>query len=108
FAAAIQAQSAGISNYNGATVSFNHRFTRFGSGVVNLNYTFSKANDDVSDGGISGAFTGASQNNPGNPFNISQSYGPADYDVRHYFNANYVWEVPVRTMLRGHGSDTPQ
>src|SRR4029077_5787781 len=47
FAAAIQAQSAGISNYNGATVSFNHRFTRFGSGVVTLNYTFSKANDDV-------------------------------------------------------------
>jgi len=105
FAEAVQAQSAGISNYNGATVSFQHRFSRFGSGVVQMNYTFSKANDDVSNGGIIGAFTGASQNSPANPFNISQSYGPADYDVRHYFNANYVWEVPVRTMLRGHGSD---
>jgi hypothetical protein len=105
FTVAQQVESAGISNYNGMTVSFQHRFTRFGSGVVQLNYTYSHANDDVSNGGIIGGFSGASINNPANPYNISQNYGPADYDVRHSLNGNYVWEVPVRTMLRGHGSD---
>ena len=25
--------------------------------------------------------------------------------MRHSFNANYVWELPVKTALRGHGPD---
>jgi len=26
--------------------------------------------------------------------------------VRHSFNANYVWEIPVKASLRGHGPDS--
>jgi hypothetical protein len=29
----------------------------------------------------------------------------ADDDVRHSFNANYVWEIPVKAALGGHGPD---
>ena len=37
------------------------------------------------------------------PNNLRGSYGSADQDVRHSFNANYVWEVPVKAVLRGRG-----
>ena len=42
---------------------------------------------------------------PQDPNNLRGAYGPAEYDVRHSFNANYVWEVPVKAALRGHGPD---
>jgi hypothetical protein len=96
-------ESAAISNYNGLVVSFQHRFTRFGSGVFQANYTWSHAFDIISNGGFE-SFS-AQPITPQDPNNLRGMYGPADYDVRHSFNANYVWEVPVRTMLRGHGSD---
>jgi Carboxypeptidase regulatory-like domain/TonB-dependent Receptor Plug Domain len=94
--------SAGISNYNGLTASYQHRFNGFGGGLVQINYTFSKAMDDVSNGGFFG-FGTQSVLFPQNPFNIRGNYGPADYDARHVVNANYVWQVPVRKMLMGHG-----
>jgi hypothetical protein len=34
---------------------------------------------------------------------LQNNYGPADYDARHVINANYVWQVPIRKMLMGHG-----
>jgi len=40
---------------------------------------------------------------PQDPNNLRGSYGSADQDVRHSFNANYVWEVPVKAVLRGRG-----
>jgi hypothetical protein len=36
---------------------------------------------------------------------LRDSYGSADHDVRHSFNANYVWEVPVKTAFGGRGWD---
>lgn len=102
FATVTDVTSGGISNYNGVTASYQHRFTGFGSGVFQINYTFSKALDDISNGGFFG-FTGQSVTSPQNPFDLKGNYGPADYDARHVVNANYVWEVPVRKALGGHG-----
>jgi len=102
--------SAGTSNYNGVTASYKHRFSGFaGNGVVQFNYTYSHAFDDVSNGGFlpfsDNAAGGAATStiNPENPFNVKGNYGPADYDVRHNLNANFVWELPIRKALMGHG-----
>ncbi len=102
--------SQGVSNYNGLTTSFQHRFTKWTQGVLQLNYTWSHAFDDVSNGGLlpfqaNGAGGSAvSILQPENPANLRANYGPSDYDVRHYFNANYVYELPIRRAFNGHGS----
>jgi hypothetical protein len=97
--------SSAISNYNGMVVSFEHRFTRWGSGIVQVNYTYGHALDEVSNGGI-GEFTSGGSLFPQDGNDLRGSYGPADYDVRHSMNANYVWEVPFKEMLRGHGPES--
>jgi hypothetical protein len=84
------------SNYNGLTASFQRRFSAF---QFQLNYTWSHALDYVSNAGQgSEPFndnTNVSVTNPQNPFNVFQNmYGNADYDIRHYFNANYVYSTP--------------
>jgi hypothetical protein len=40
---------------------------------------------------------------PENPYNIRANYGSSDYDARHSFNMNYVWDLPIRQALGGHG-----
>ena len=104
FSEVTQLTTAGVSNYNGLVVSFQHRFTGWSSGIVQANYTYGHAFDEVSNGGLS-EFASGSAEVPQDPNNFRGSYGPADYDVRHSFNANYVWEVPVKAALRGHGPD---
>jgi hypothetical protein len=96
------AQSAGVSNYNGVTASFQQRFKRFGSGIFQFNYSYGHALDIVSNAGFN-AYTSGSSEQPTNPFNIRTSYGNADYDIRQSANMNYVWQVPIRSMLFGHG-----
>jgi len=93
-----------VSNYHGMVVSFEERVTRWGSGLFQANYTYSHGLDEVSNGGL-GQFAFGSSLFPQDANNLRGSYGPADYDVRHSFNANYVWEVPVKKALRGHGAD---
>jgi hypothetical protein len=92
--------SAADSNYNGMVVSFQHRFSRWGQGLFQVNYTYGHALDEVSNGGLF-PFTFSSSLYPQDPKNLRGSYGPAEYDVRHSLNANYVWEVPVKAILRG-------
>lgn len=94
----------GISNYNGMVVSFRRRFAGFGNGLFHVNYTYGHALDEVSNGGLA-QFTDGSSVYPQNPFDVRGSYGAADYDVRHSLNANYVWQLPVKTMLHGRGPD---
>ncbi len=103
FAGVTQVKSMGVSNYNGMVVSVRHNITSgWGQGVLMFNYTYSHAFDTVSNGG----FFGFSSNSVSiqNPFNSLNNYGPADYDVRHDMNANYVWQLPVRKALMGHGT----
>ncbi|MBV9502387.1 MAG: carboxypeptidase regulatory-like domain-containing protein [Acidobacteriaceae bacterium] len=93
FGTILQYLSAGGSNYNGLIVSLQRRIS---SGLTfNLNYTWSHALDDVSNGGVTNGQFGLFQTNPNiqfpqNPFNIRSNYASADYDVRHYFSANFV------------------
>jgi hypothetical protein len=101
FAQVTEVQDEGISNYNGMVLSYKHRFSGLGGGVVQLNYTYSHAFDEVSNGGFD-SFSGNSIA-PQDPFNLRNNYGPSDYDIRHNFNANYVWQLPIRRALMGHG-----
>jgi hypothetical protein len=97
FATVTQYQSAGISSYNGLVVSLRRRFAN--GFLLAFNYTYSHALDDVSNGGLESYALGTNVSilNPENPSNIRQfNYGNADYDVRHYISANYVWEDVVR------------
>src|SRR5215469_10982772 len=100
FSGVTELRTDGVSNYNGLVISFRHRFRR---GIIQANYTYGDALDEVSNGGGAFPFTSASATEPQNPFNIRESYGSAEYDVRHSFNASYVWQLPIRRMLRGHG-----
>jgi hypothetical protein len=93
-----------VSNYNSAVASFRHQFIRWGKGLFQANYTYSRAFDEVSNGGVN-SFTSAGLLNPQDPNNLRGAYGPAEYDVRHSLNASYVWEVPLKAALWGHGSD---
>ena len=81
------------SNYNGLTASLRHQFR---SVQVQANYTWSHALDEVSNAGFLqyNFLTNTSVLSPQDPFNLRGNYGNADYDVRHYFSFNYVWEVP--------------
>lgn len=90
------------SNYNGLTVSFLRRYSAF---QFQLNYTWSHALDYVSNAGqgISpfNFDTNVSVTAPQNPFSPFQNmYGNADYDIRHYFSANYVYTTP-KNMFNG-------
>jgi hypothetical protein len=96
-----------VSNYNGLQTSFRHQFS---GGIVQFNYVYSHALDMTSNAGLnafSNVLYGASTSSPlvpQNPSNPRGDYGSADYDIRHYVSANYVWELPIRKALGGHGS----
>ena len=94
-----------VSNYQGMVVSFEQRITGWGSGLFQANYTLGHALDEVSNGGL-GVFTGGSSLVPQDANNLRGSYGPAEYDARHLFSANYVWEIPLKAALGGHGRDS--
>ena len=104
FAGVNEYATPGISNYNGVVVSFRKKFAGFGNGLFQANYTYGHALDEVSNGGLA-EFTAGSSEFPQDPFHLRGSYGAADYDVRHSLNANYVWQLPVKTMLRARGPD---
>jgi hypothetical protein len=104
FGEVTQLATVGLSNYNGMVVTFNHRFTGWSQGILQASYTYGHAIDEVSNGGLF-PFTLGSSQVPQDPDNFRGSYGSADYDVRHSFNLNYVWELPVKAAIGGHGPD---
>jgi len=84
----------GVSNYNGLSVSLRHQFSSL---QVQANYTWSHALDEISNAGFLqyNFATNISVLSPQDPFNLRAfNYGNADYDTRHYFSLNYVWQVP--------------
>jgi hypothetical protein len=104
FRGATQFNTNAVSNYHGMVVSVQHHFSGWGGGLVEASYTYSHTFDEVSNGGVL-PFTGGSSIFPQDPNNLRGSYGPAEYDIRHSFHASYVWELPLKAVLRGHGSD---
>jgi hypothetical protein len=105
FSQVTQITSAAVSNYNGMVLSFRHRFSGWTQGLFQANYTYGHAFDEVSNGGFN-TFTSGSALNPQDPSNLRGAYGPAEYDVRHSFNASYVWEAPLKAAFGGHGPDS--
>jgi hypothetical protein len=85
--------SAGTANYNGLSISLQRHLS---AGLTfTVNYTWSHALDDVSNGGVANLPFGILVTDPSittlqNPFSVRGNYGSADYDVRHYFSASFV------------------
>lgn len=77
------------SNYSGWQTTVRKRFS---NGLqFNVNYTFSKAMDDLSDV-FSGKGNG--QAYPTDNMNPHFDYGPADFNVTHRFVASFIYELP--------------
>jgi outer membrane receptor protein involved in Fe transport len=84
--------SGAVSNSNGLTAAYNRRLTA--GFTINANFTWAHAYDEISNGGFLG-YGASSIQGQINPLNFrANNYGPADYDIRHSFNANYVWAEP--------------
>ena len=101
--------SEGISKYNGVSISATHRYA---TGQISASYTYSHELDNVSNGGFSPfayqAFlaTNTSPYYQADPGNLRGMYGSGDYDVRHYFALNYLWEIPFKRLTFGRGPDS--
>ncbi len=97
FSAVTQLNNGGISNYNGLSVQFRRTFAHGFQGEAG--YTWSHSLDTVSNGGVGGEFystcSGCSFGTLATP-NIAQSYGNSDYDIRHNFTADFVWDLPFK------------
>ena len=96
-----QYQSAGISNYEGVTISARRRFSH--GLLFTFNYSYGHALDEISNGGrLPFVFsTNISETAVSNPNNLRGSmYGNSDYDVRHNISANYVWDNVIRHFFR--------
>jgi hypothetical protein len=90
--------SGAVSNYNGLTASYSRRMTA--GLVLNASYTWAHSLDEISNGGLLNYGEDAIQTQI-NPVSLrANNYGNADYDVRHAFNANYVWTEPFHMQNR--------
>ena len=96
FTAVTQYTSGAVSNYNGLTATFTQRLTYGFS--IQANYTWSHAMDEISNGGLGEPFVATTNTSIGYQINPAclrcNNYGDADYDVRNYFSASYVWQTP--------------
>jgi hypothetical protein len=90
--------SGAVSNYNGLTASYSRRMTA--GLVLNGSYTWAHSLDEISNGGLLNYGEDAIQSQI-NPLSLrANNYGNADYDIRHAFNANYVWTEPFHMQNR--------
>jgi len=79
-----------VSNSNNLTASLQRRFSHGLS--FQVNYTWAHALDEVSNGGAF-VYGGDSLLGQQNPASLrANNYGNADYDIRHNFTGNFMWE----------------
>ena len=100
FGAVTQLSTGDNSHYNGLQLT---AMKRMGHGLQGqVNYTFSRCMDEVSNGGFL-QFSAGGILTP-LPGELVRDYGPCDYDIRHNLDAQYVYELPlkVRNHRLGH------
>jgi len=96
-------RNVGTTSYNALEVTFRHRMLH--GFQFDANYTYSKSIDLSSDatridwvGGLGGQIT--------NAWDPAQNKGPSDYDLRHQFNTNFIFDLPFgRNRWIGHDSN---
>ncbi len=96
FGAVTQLNTGANSHYNGLQLTAEKRMSH---GLqVQANYTWSHCIDTVSNGGFL-PFSAGGILSP-LPGQLGRQYGPCDYDVRHNFTAQYVYQLPVKVRSR--------
>jgi hypothetical protein len=84
--------SGASSNYNGVVISAQRRAKNL---TMQFNYQFSKALDEVSNGGLEPyAPDNGDAESTANPNNLHAQYGPADYNVKHNTTGSFVYTLP--------------
>src|SRR5271166_4232123 len=92
FLAVTQFSTGANSHYSGLQLT---AMKRMGHGLQGqINYTFSRCMDTVSNGGFL-QFSAGGILSP-LPGELGRDYGPCDYDIRHNLTANYVYELPIK------------
>lgn len=92
FGPVTQLNTGANSHYNGLQLTAEKRR---GSGIqVQANYTWSHCLDTVSNGGFLPFSAGAILSPL--PGELGRQHGPCDYDVRHNFTAQYVYQLPAK------------
>jgi hypothetical protein len=96
FGAVTQFSTGETSHYNGLQLNATKRL---GHGLQGqINYTFSRCMDEVSNGGLLQFSAGALLTPL--PGELARDYGPCDYDVRHNLSGEYVYELPMKSRSR--------
>lgn len=88
-------ESEANSTYNGAVATLDHREKYL---TLTLNYTYSHALDEISNGGFL-PFNPGNSYTPEDPYNLRYNYGNADYDVRQNLTGSYVITLPSSHRL---------
>ncbi len=96
FAAVTQFSTGANSHYQGLQLSATKRLANGLQGTVN--YNLGRCMDTVSNGGFL-PFSAGGILSP-LPGDLARDYGPCDYDIRHNFNAQYLYQFPSKA--KGH------
>jgi carboxypeptidase family protein len=99
FGAVTQFSTGASSHYNGLQLTATKRLSHGLQGQIN--YTFSKCMDEVSNGGFLQFAAGAVLSPL--PGELARNYGPCDYDIRHNLTGEYVYELPLKVRSRALG-----
>jgi hypothetical protein len=96
FGGVTQLSTGANSHYNGLQITVQKRVRHGLAGQVN--YTFSRCMDTVSNGGFL-EFSAGGILSP-LPGDLARDYGPCDYDIRHNLNAQYSYQFPSKVENR--------